>query len=404
MAVPNPRRSIALNPLNHFILLGVIYFAFISLGLPDSVLGVAWPSMRVSLGQSLEAVGLITLVLTVCSAVSSFVSGAVIKRLGTGPLVIVSGALTGLALLGFSVAPSFGVLLLLAIPLGLGAGSVDAALNHFVAAHYSSRHMNWLHGCWGVGATLGPVIMGAALAGTLGSSSAIGWAGGYRHIALIQLGLALLFLLTLPLWKQERSAPTEEHHHDSFVRKPLHPLAPPLAASLYLAYAAVEVSTGLWAASILVEGRHVASSTAGLWVSCFFGAIMVGRFATGLVAQRVGNRHLVRYALAAAAVGAALFSLDGLPQSVSLAGLIVLGLGCAPIYPSLMHETARRFDAETARKVIGRQVGFAYVGGALVPAGMGLLAAAFGLGAIMPAVLLAVITLLVLSEVLNAIT
>jgi fucose permease len=391
--------------VNHVILLGVIYAAFISLGLPDSVLGVAWPSMRVSLGQSLEAVGLITLVLTVCSAVSSFVSGAVIRRLGTGPLVMASGVLTGLALLGFSIAPSFGVLLLLAIPLGLGAGSVDAALNHFVAAHYSSRHMNWLHGCWGVGATLGPVIMGAALAGTLGSgNSATGWAGGYRYIALTQLGLALLFLLTLPLWKQERSASTEEHHQESFARKPLHPLAPTLAASLYLAYASVEVSTGLWAASILVEGRHLASGVAGLWVSCFFGSIMAGRFVTGLVAQRVGNRHLVRYALVIAAAGALLFSLDGLPQPLSLVGLVLLGLGCAPIYPSLMHETARRFDAETARQVIGRQVGFAYVGGAIVPAGMGLLAASLGLGAIMPAVLIAIVTLLVLSEVLNTIT
>ena len=387
--------------MNHFILLGVIYFAFISLGLPDSVLGVAWPSMRVSLGQSLEAAGLITLVLTVCSAFSSFVSGAVIKRMGTGPLVMASGALTGLALIGFSVTPSFAVLLLLAVPLGLGAGSVDAALNHFVAAHYSSRHMNWLHGCWGVGATLGPIIMGAALAGT---SSALGWAGGFRHIALIQLALALLFLLTLPLWSRERSAPAEEHHHESFVRKPLHPMAPTLAASLYLAYAAVEVSTGLWAASILVEGRGLTSGTAGLWVSCFFGSIMAGRFATGLIAERVGNRRLVRYALMVAAAGAALFSMDGLPPMASLAGLIVLGVGCAPIYPSLMHETARRFDAETARKVIGRQVGFAYVGGALMPASMGLLAAALGLGAIMPAVLLAVITLLVLSEVLNTIT
>ncbi len=384
--------------VNHFILLGVIYFAFISLGLPDSVLGVAWPSMRVSLGQSLEAAGLITLVLTVCSAFSSFVSGGVIRRIGTGPLVMASGALTGLALLGFSLSPSFAVLLLLAIPLGLGAGSVDAALNHFVAAHYSSRHMNWLHGCWGVGATLGPIIMGTAL------SSAAGWTSGYRHIAFLQLSLALVFLLTLSLWNQERSAPAEDHHHESFIRKPLHPLAPTLAASLYLAYAAVEVSTGLWAASILVEGRHLASSTAGLWVSCFFGSIMAGRFATGLIAQRVGNRRLVRYALMVAAAGATLFSLDGVPQALSLAGLIVLGLGCAPIYPSLMHETARRFDAETARKVIGRQVGFAYVGGALVPASMGLLAATLGLGAIMPTVLAAVIILLVLSEMLNTLT
>jgi fucose permease len=385
----------------HFVLLGIIYLAFISLGLPDSVLGVAWPAMRLSLGQSLEAAGLIVLVLTVCGAFSSFVSGAVIKRLGTGPLVMISGAMTGLALLGFSMTSSFPMLLLLAIPLGLGGGAVDAALNHFVAAHYSSRHMNWLHGCWGVGATLGPLLMGAALGANAG---ALGWADGYRQIGLIQLSLAALFLLTLGLWKREHGHAVQEHQHESFVRKPLHPLAPTLAASLYLAYAAIEVSTALWAGSILVEGRQLPAATAGQWVSGFFGAIMLGRFATGLIANKVGNRRLVRYALLLAGVGAGLFSLDGLPHWVSMLGLMVLGLGCAPIYPSLMHETARRFDADTARKVIGRQVGFAYVGGALVPAGMGLLAASLGLWAIMATVLLAVVSLLLLSEWLNRIT
>jgi len=385
--------------MNHFILLGIIYFAFISLGLPDSVLGVAWPAMRTSLAQPIEAAGLITLVLTICSAISSFASGAVLKRLGTGPVVMISGLLTGLALLGFSLGPSFGVLLLLAIPLGLGAGSVDAGLNHFVAQHYSSRHMNWLHGCWGIGATLGPVIMGTALA------TAAGWAQGYRHIAFIQLGLAFLFLLTLPLWNRERATPDAAAHDDQpLTLKPLNPKAPWLAVSLYLVYATIEVGTGLWAASVLVDDRHVSAPTAGLWVSCFYGAIMAGRFGTGLIAARMGNRRLVRYGLLMAMLGAALFSVSGLPSSLSLVGLMLLGLGCAPIYPSLMHETARRFDADTARIVIGRQVGFAYVGGAAGPAAMGLLAAAAGAGAIMPVVLMAVVMLLVLSEILNSMT
>jgi len=385
--------------MNHFILLGIIYFAFISLGLPDSVLGVAWPAMRASLAQPIEAAGLITLVLTICSAISSFASGAVLKRLGTGPVVMISGLLTGLALLGFSLGPSFGVLLLLAIPLGLGAGSVDAGLNHFVAQHYSSRHMNWLHGCWGIGATLGPVIMGMALA------TATGWAQGYRHIAFIQLGLAFLFLLTLPLWNRERATPDAAAHDDQpLTLKPLNPKAPWLAVSLYLVYATIEVGTGLWAASVLVDDRHVSAPTAGLWVSCFYGAIMAGRFGTGLIAARMGNRRLVRYGLVMAMLGAALFSVSGLPSSLSLVGLMLLGLGCAPIYPSLMHETARRFDADTARIVIGRQVGFAYVGAAAGPAAMGLLAAAAGAGAIMPVVFLAVVLLLILSEILNTMT
>ena len=385
--------------MNHFILLGIIYFAFISLGLPDSVLGVAWPTMRATLLQPIEAAGLITLVLTICSAISSFASGGVLKRLGTGPVVMISGLLTGLALLGFSFGPTFGVLLLLAIPLGLGAGSVDAGLNHFVAQHYSSRHMNWLHGCWGIGATLGPIIMGMALA------TATGWMQGYRHIAFIQLGLAFLFLLTLPLWNRERATPDPAAHDDQPLKfKPLNPKAPWLAVSLYLVYATIEVGTGLWAASVLVDERHVSAPTAGLWVSCFYGAIMAGRFGTGLIAARMGNRRLVRYGLVMAMLGAALFSVSGLPPSLSLAGLMLLGLGCAPIYPSLMHETARRFDADTARIVIGRQEGFAYVGGAAGPAAMGLLAAAAGPAAIMPVVFLAVVLLLVLSEVLNSMT
>jgi len=276
---------------------------------------------------------------------------------------------------------------------------VDAGLNHFVAQHYSSRHMNWLHGCWGIGATLGPVIMGMALA------TAAGWAQGYRHIAFIQLGLAFLFLLTLPLWNRERATPDAAAHDDQpLTLKSLNPKAPWLAVSLYLVYATIEVGTGLWAASVLVDDRHVSAPTAGLWVSCFYGAIMAGRFGTGLIATRMGNRRLVRYGLVMAMLGAALFSVSDLPSSLSLVGLMLLGLGCAPIYPSLMHETARRFDADTARIVIGRQVGFAYVGAAAGPAAMGLLAAAAGAGAIMPVVFLAVVLLLVLSEILNTMT
>ena len=384
----------------HATLLAVIYLAFISLGLPDSVLGVAWPSMRQTLGQPLQAAGLLTMILTACSAASSFASGAVLKRLGTGPVVMLSGFLTGLALLGFALAPSFGWLVALAVPLGLGAGSVDAGLNHFVAEHYSSRHMNWLHGCWGIGATIGPFIMGTALAGTLG------WQAGYRDIAAIQLALACVFLLALRLWTRERSVPPRETPGGPPTPKNrLFPAwAPWLAAALYLVYATVEVGTGLWAASILVDGRHMGAPAAGLWVSCFFGAIMAGRFAVGLVAVRLGNRRLVRIGLLMAGAGALLFSLDGVPAPLSLAGLLLLGLGCAPVYPSLMHETMRRFDAGTARKVVGRQVAFAYVGGAVGPASLGLLGAQWGLAAIMPAVLVAVVVLLLLSAVLDRVT
>ena len=393
--------------MSQAILLGTIYLAFISLGLPDSVLGVAWPAMRSSLGQPLESAGMVTLVLTVCSALSSFVGGRVLARWGTGPVVTASGLLTGLALLGFALSPSFALLLLLAVPLGLGAGAVDARLNQFVAAHYSARHMNWLHGCWGIGATLGPLIMALALVST------DGWRRGYGVIGGLQLGLVLLFLLVLPLWQRHQAKAADADTNaqagqgaspDAEPQKPARTLALWLAPALYLAYAAVEISMGLWAGSLLVDGRGLDAKTASLWVSCFFGAIMLGRFATGLLTLRLGNRPLVRLGIAVASVGAVLFGLGAFSAPLSLAGLILLGLGCAPIYPCLMHETARRFDAATAAKVIARQVGFAYVGAAVIPAGLGYLAATAGLGAIMPAVLAALLLLLLMSEALNRIT
>ena len=384
----------------HLALLGVVYLAFISLGLPDSVLGVAWPAMRHTFGQPVQAAGLITLILTLGSASSSFASALVVRRLGVGPVVLISGCLTGGALLGFSLAPTFGWILLLAIPLGLGAGSVDAALNHFVAEHYSSRHMNWLHGCWAVGATIGPFLMGAALA------RPEGWQRGYTLIAGVQLALAALFLLSLGLWRREHARPPREADigGNRAARKPPVAWASWLAPCLYLVYASIEVGTGLWAATILVDHRGLEPSIAGMWVSCFFGAIMVGRFAVGVIAVRLGNRRLVRLGLLFATVGATLFSLDALPHLLSLAGLILLGLGCAPVYPSLMHETTRRFDTDMARIVVSRQVGFAYIGASLGPACLGLLGAALGLGTIMPAVMLSLVLLYLLCGWLDRVT
>ncbi len=340
------------------------------------------------------------LILTLCSAVSGFASGYVLRRLGTGRVVSISGWMTGLALLGFSLAPSFGWILWLTIPLGLGAGAVDAGLNHFVARHYDARHMNWLHGCWGIGATVGPFVMGAALLGDAG------WRGGYQTIALMQMALALVFVLSLRLWQREpvRSATSGHDAVGSARKSDIPPWAPWLAAMLYFVYTAIELGTGLWAASILVDGRGMEPAAAGFRVSCFFGSIMLGRFAIGLVAARVGNRALVRHGITLAAVGAVLFSLPWFPKVLSLPALILLGLGCAPIYPSLMHEATRRFDADLARRVIGRQVAFAYLGCAIGPAALGLLGAWWGLWAIMPAIALALLLLLFMVRRLDRVT
>jgi fucose permease len=383
----------------HLLLLGIVYVSFISLGLPDGILGVAWPAIRADMDQPLAAVGIITITMTVCSAFSSLMAAAIVKRVGTGVVVATSCLMTALALVGFSIVPSFTWLVALAIPLGLGAGAVDSSLNHFVAAHYSSRHMNWLHGFWGVGATTGPLIMGLALA------SSAGWAGGARSIGFLQLGLAAVLWLTLSLWSKEHSKPPEEDAgHPAIQFKPLRPLAVWLAPTTFLFYVAAEMGTGLWAASILVGNRGMAQADAGFWVSVYFGSITAGRFAVGVVANRLGNRRLIRLGIGLAAVGAATFASHALIGQVSLAGLVLMGLGCAPVFPSLMHETAKRFPDDIARTVIGRQMTFAYAGGSIIPAAFGVLATWAGLGAVMPVVVVLLVALLGLTAWLDSLT
>ncbi|MCB4366066.1 MFS transporter [Hydrogenophaga taeniospiralis] len=383
----------------HLLLLAIVYVSFVSLGLPDAVMGVIWPAMRADMGQPLAAVGVLTITMTVCAALSAGFAGRIVARVGTGVVVAASCLMTALALVGFSVAPSFAWLVLLGIPLGAGGGAVDASLNHFVAAHYSSRHMNWLHGFWGVGATTGPAVMGLALAGPGG------WTRGVLTLGLAQLTLAALLWATLSLWRRERSHPTDAAAADEppVVFKPVARRALWLAPLCFLFYVAAEMGTGLWAASILVHrGTNLAQS--GFWVSVYFGSITAGRFGVGLVSNRLGNRRLVGLGVTLALVGAVLFALPGLPAALSLAGLVLMGLGCAPVFPSLMHEAARRFPADVARTVIGRQMMAAYAGGSVIPAAFGLLATWVGLGAVIPVVVLLLIALLWATRALDRLT
>ena len=385
--------------LAHLLLLAIVYVSFVSLGLPDAVMGVIWPAMREDLGQPLAAVGVLTITMTVCAALSAGFAGRIVARVGTGVVVAASCLMTALALVGFSVAPSFAWLVLLGIPLGAGGGAVDASLNHFVAAHYSSRHMNWLHGFWGVGATTGPAVMGLALAGPGG------WTRGVLTLGLAQLTLAALLWATLPLWRREHSHPTDAAAADEppVVFKPVARRALWLAPLCFLFYVAAEMGTGLWAASILVH-RGTSLAQAGFWVSVYFGSITAGRFGVGLVSNRLGNRRLVGLGVTLALVGAVLFALPGLPAALSLAGLVLMGLGCAPVFPSLMHEAARRFPADVARTVIGRQMMAAYAGGSVIPAAFGLLATWVGLGAVMPVVVVLLIALLWATRALDRLT
>jgi len=352
-----------------FLLLSLIYLVFVSLGLPDSVLGVAWPSIRATLALPLELAGILITVTTLLSATSGLLVGRITKAVGTGPVVLVSCLMTASGLLIYANAPSFWFLALAAIPLGLGGGGVDSSINAYVAKHYSASHMSWLHSFWGVGATLGPLVMTLALA------SPATWRAGYLALALAQFALASLFVLTLGLWKRNDHLLPAHHEAQSGAQgtNTANSAAGFLSVMNYFVYVAVEISAGVWADSLLVLGRKVPPETAGLWIAAYYGSIMFGRMLNGFALSRWGNRTMITAGLALAFGGAALFFVPffvDLPL-LSLAGLILLGLGLSPVFPCLMHETPRRFNSSATPVVIGRQVGASYLGGALLPAAVG---------------------------------
>lgn len=361
MSPPAPRTA--------FFLLLVIYAGFISLGLPDGTLGVAWPAMAKELELPIGAAGAITIVTTLLSGLSGFASGRIIGRFGTGPVVLTSCALTAAALLAISRAAGLPWLVAVAVPLGLGAGAVDAGLNGYVARHYSGRHMNWLHASWGIGATTGPLVMGEALA------SSHSWRGGYLALGMAQLGLAVLFLVTMRLWSlvPERAAHAVEEGMDRAPTTPANSFAGWLSPALFALYAALEMSVGLWAASVLVIARDFSAERAAWCAAGFYGAITAGRVLVGFVVDRVGNRRVVALGATVALGGATLFIFAKTEWLAALA-LGAIGVGFAPIYPGLMHEVPRRFAPAAAQTVIGRQSGTAYLGMALLPAALGWLA------------------------------
>ncbi len=385
------------------LVLAITYLTFISLGLPDAgVLGVAWPQIRENMGLPLETVGLLTLSLTLLAAAASFVSGNLTKRFATGPLILVSVVITSASLFAWSAAPSFLFLMLAAIPLGLGGGSIDSGLNAYVAKHYTSRHMNWLHSFWGGGATLGPIVMTAAL------GVGAGWRGGYLWLASAQAAVAVILLISLPLWNrnEKRVAAESETHDEKNGTLSSRSGAAWLSVAIYVLYTAGEMGIGLWANTVLIESRHLDAETAGVWVAAYFAAIMGGRLLVGLIVNQLGNRRLITWGLSLALVGVVLFFIPAVPGLASwnllaLIGMLLAGLGFAPVFPSLMHETPKRFTAEAAPVVIGRQVGGAYLGGAVLPLLLGWIMAHTMLETLAPMVIIAILGMLFMVGRLN---
>lgn len=358
------------------LLLALIYVSFISLGLPDSLLGSAWPQMQESLGVSLSLGGVISFLITASTILSSLMSHRVIQRFGTGGVTMCSVAMTALALLGFSLSDSFLVLCLWAIPYGLGAGSVDAALNNFVALHCKAKHMSWLHCFWGIGATGGPYIMGLCL------SRGMGWQAGYRTISFLQMALTLILLLSLPLWKKQElplSGGETVRPQTPQWRKLLKRPGVKAALTAFFFYSALELTTGLWGSSYMVAVRGISPETAAKWISLFYLGITAGRFFSGFLTLRFSDDTMVRLGEGTAIVGIILLLLP-LHNLFLCVGLILTGLGCAPIYPSLLHATPQRFGKSLSQSLMGTQMAISYLGSTTMPPVSGFLLEKISMG------------------------
>lgn len=384
----------------------IIYLAFISLGLPDSMLGSAWPVMQPDLQAPLETAGILFMIIASGTIVSSLVSGAILKRFGTGKVTLVSCIMTAAALLGFSFSPSLVWLIVCAIPLGLGAGTVDAGLNHYVAAHYKAHHMSWLHCFWGVGATLSPMIMARFISG---ESS---WRGGYLAVSGIQFGLVVILFLTLPLWDRvaaSRSTGSNENREDreglnveagDEPRKPLQIKGVKLALVSFLFYCGAEATVGLWGSSFLVNVKGLSAATAAQWVSLYFAGITIGRFISGFITFKMSNKALIRSGQITALAGSVLLVLP-LPSGFSLAGFMIIGLGLAPIYPCMLHETPVRFGKKHAQTIMGYQMAVAYTGSTLMPPLLGFLASRATIGIFPLYIIVSAAAMFLFSERLN---
>lgn len=365
------------------LLLAIIYLAFISLGLPDGLLGAAWPSMYPQLGVEVSGAGAVSMTIALGTIASSLLSDRLTWRFGAGKVTAVSVAMTACALFGFSTCTEYWMLLLWAVPYGLGAGGVDASLNNYVALHYSSRHMSWLHCMWGVGASTGPYIMGWVLSG------GHHWSGGYRIVGALQILLTAVLFLTLGLWKNRQ---TEAENAQPVPMKQVFSI--PGAREIlvtFFCYCGLEQTAGLWASSYLTLSRGVERSTAAFFAGLFFLGMTLGRAVNGFLTVKFDDKTLIRMGAAVIGLGVAAMALPG---NLALAGLLLVGLGCAPIYPCIIHSTPANFGPERSQALIGVQMASAYVGTLLLPPLFGLIANHIGAWT-MPVYLLAILALMV---------
>ena len=374
------------------LLLVIIYLAFISLGLPDALLGAAWPSMYPQFDVPVSYAGIISMIIALGTVISSLQSDRLTKKLGTGKVTALSVLMTAMALFGFATSHSFGMLCLWAIPYGLGAGSVDASLNNYVALHYESRHMSWLHCMWGVGASAGPYIMGYAL------TAGWGWNSGYHIIAVLQIVLTAILFCSLPLWKQRPAEVLQDGKVQNVkalsIREVLQFAGAREILVCFFCYCALEQTTGLWASSYLTLHKGVSADTAATFASMFYLGITVGRALSGFLTMKLNDVQMIRLGEVIIGIGVLVMLLP-FGQSLSLAGLILIGLGCAPVYPCVIHSTPAHFGADKSQAIIGIQMACAYVGTCLMPPVFGLIANHITV-ALLPVYLLIILVLMVI--------
>lgn len=385
------------------LLLLLAYLAFVSIGLPDGLLGVGWPSIAADFGTPTEAVGLLLTGATAGYLTSSVLAGFSVARLGVGRLLAGSTTLAAAALLGYAVAPGLGLMAACGLALGFGSGAIDSGLNVYAASVFGPRHMNWMHACFGLGVALGPLTMTAVL------SAGLAWRWGYGAVGSAEALLAVAFAVTAGAWRHRearraesvprpRTSPEGQRPETTRVRDTLALPAVWFGALAFAVYVGIEIASGLWAFLLLTEGRGLPEATAGVCVSIYWGSLFVGRVVQGIVAERIGATRVLRGSLAAMAVGAALVAL---PASgwLAVVGFAVIGFAAAPVFPLLTLTTADRVGRAHADRAIGVQTGASALGGALIPAGTGLLIGRLGVEALGPALLTASLALLVLYAV-----
>ena len=353
------------------LLIGIIYLAFIGLGLPDAVFGGSWPTMYQEFGVPVSFAGIVTIIISLGTIVSSLLSDRMTYKLGAGKVTAISVGATAIALFGFSVSGSFVELCLWAIPYGLGAGGVDASLNNYVAVHYSSRIMSWLHCMWGLGAMTGPYVLGFVLTG--GAT----WNDGYKILSLIQLVLTVILLVSLPLWKKRKTVVNETGEEVPARALSLKEIFAIKGAKdimvAFFCYCAVEQTEGLWASSYMVLHKGVSETVAAGYASMFYIGITAGRFVSGFITAKLNDKQMIRLGMAILAAGVGILFLP-LSEYIALAGFILIGIGCAPIYPCIIHSTPEIFGADKSQAIVGVQMASAYTGTLIMPFIFGIIA------------------------------